>query len=119
MSKQRKASILIENRTGKDILAAQIIHKYSDNYLNTLTWENIPNGSTVKEAKFVDYNTGIATTGKDWWHITWIANDIQMYATSPDNFRGVVDILEKATVSVAEPLAELAVAVAYTSPEPY
>jgi len=93
---EHEADIQIANKTGREIQFVTVAHKYSNDYKNTKTWGNLPNGVTTKEPLVAEYNTGIGTTGKDWWIVTWqFKGDNTLYVTSPKNFRDIVDHLEK------------------------
>jgi hypothetical protein len=97
---KRHGNVVVENKTGKVIEFVTVAHKYSDNYKQAKTWGNLPNGQTVKEPLVVEYNTGFGTTGRDWWVVTWKfrgENAIQL--TTPNNFRGLVDALERAAIN--------------------
>ena len=107
MATPQKASIEIVNNTGSTLLSASVSHKYSDNYKNEHTWENIKNGETTSTTK-VDFNTGLLTTGRDWWVVTWVNDKGDTYVTDPKNFRGIIDFLEKMGDKLATPLATLA-----------
>ncbi|NDK97907.1 hypothetical protein [Photorhabdus bodei] len=51
-----------------------------------------------KEEMLVDYNIGVATTGTDWWIIMWVEKDggkENIYVSTPNNFRGILDYLEE------------------------
>jgi hypothetical protein len=85
------ADIQIANKTGREILFVTVTHKYSDNYTNTKTWGNLPNGVVTKEPLVAEYNTGLFTTGKDWWIVTWqFKGDNALYVTSPKNLQAAL-----------------------------
>lgn len=93
---KRHAIIVIENKTGKEIEFVTVAHKYSDNYKNHKTWGNLLNDKTTKDGLEVEYNTGFGTTGRDWWVVTWkFKGDDTVYLTTPQNFRGLIDGVEK------------------------
>lgn len=117
MPTKRTAYVKIENRTGQDILAVNVIHKYSDNYVNRLNWSDIPTGSMVNDAQGVEYNTGFMTTGRDWWQVSWITKDNTMYVTSPQNFRGLMDIMERTAIELSGPIAKIAEEISTSSPD--
>ena len=46
----------------------------------------------------VTYNTGFGTTGRDWWYVSWVYTDSStIYYSDPNNFRGAIDFMEKAS----------------------
>lgn len=117
MADHQVASVKVVNNTSRTLLSISLSHKYSDVYKNSHTWENIGNNSGTSTSE-VDFNTGFWTTGRDWWVLTWVDDQGNTYMTDPNNFRSILDFLEKITNRIAEPLAELATAVAVGSPEP-
>lgn len=97
---RQKASVVVVNKTGEAIHSLMLIHKYSNVYSNNFSIEtNIVNGATSK-TNVVTYNTGLFTTGQDWWQLSWVTwngtdtNGAEKYATTPNNFRGVIDEAE-------------------------
>ncbi|MBY4675376.1 hypothetical protein [Marinobacterium arenosum] len=96
MPTKRHAQARIINQTGKDILVANIAHKYSDNYQQKKDFKLIKNGETSTESLDVMYNTGAFTTGRDWWLVSWINSDNEFCYTDPNNFRGLFDFAEQA-----------------------
>jgi hypothetical protein len=117
MATHQTASIEIVNHTGSDLLSVSVAHKYSDDYKNEHTWENIKSGATTSTKK-VEFNTGLLTTGRDWWVVTWVDDKGHTYVTDPKNFRNIVDFLEKIGSEIAGPMAAIAAWVATGSPEP-
>lgn len=108
MVTHRKAKVRIENRTGQQLNSVSVGHKYSDDYKNEHTWEGpINTGSKTNESMLVDYHTGVLTTGRDWWVVSWVTADGDVYLTNPTNFRGLIDFGEKVVSTVSGPLAEL------------
>ena len=99
------ANVVVKNETGKTLRSVNVVHKYSDDYKNKEDWGRLsPNGSTAPALR-VEYNTGALTTGRDWWVVSWeYEGDDKLYHTDPNNMRGFVDILEKAS-AVAIPIA--------------
>jgi hypothetical protein len=118
MVTKRTAQVAIVNKTGKKLLSVTVAHKYSDNYKNDKTWELIQPNETTSETMKVEYNTGFGTTGRDWWFVTWADEEGNVYSTSPQNFREIFDLFDKALTSAAEPLKTLGLLVAVGSPEP-
>jgi hypothetical protein len=96
----RHAIIHVQNNTGKDIDFVTVAHKYSNDYKNHQTWGNLPNSATTSDGLEVDYTTGFLTTGRDWWLVTWkFKGENMVHFTDPQNFRGIVDALEKAALA--------------------
>ena len=95
------------------MLAVSLVHKYSDNYKNKKEWDVIRPGETG-EPLTVEFNTGALTTGRDWWVVTWYSPDMKtLYYSAPNNFRGLIDGLEKiapATIGTAAAEASDAIA---------
>lgn len=92
---KRTAQVNVQNNSGRDIEIITVSHKYSDNYKNSETWLNLPNGAKTKAPLVVEYNTGFGTTGRDWWRISWkFKGDPGLYVTNPNNFRREIDALE-------------------------
>jgi len=125
MVTHRKGKVRIENATGNRLLSVSVGHKYSDNYKNESTWEGpIANGSQTKPENdfFVDYNTGLGTTGQDWWQVSYVTDKGEMYRTAPNNSRGVIDFVEAGYQEFLElgmPLAlGVGATVAIFDPEP-
>jgi len=92
---KRTANIHVQNNSGRDIELITVSHKYSDNYKNSETWLNLPNGAKTNTPLVVEYNTGAFTTGRDWWRVSWkFKGDPGLYVTNPNNFRKQIDALE-------------------------
>lgn len=95
MPTKRTALATVQNSTDQPIFAVSLVHKYSDNYKNSKEWAVIKPGETAAEALTVEYNTGFGTTGRDWWLISWYNADMTVqYVSAPNNFRGIIDVLE-------------------------
>jgi hypothetical protein len=100
---KHQAYVSIVNKTGRPILYAAISHKYSDVFKDALPFTGpiAPGETTTVDKNFhkVSYHTGITTTGRDWWIVTWCYEDgdHEAYHTAPQNFRGVLDWLEWGT----------------------
>ncbi|KAH0521847.1 hypothetical protein TsFJ059_005782 [Trichoderma semiorbis] len=93
---KRTATVSIRNNTSKPIVGISLIHKYSDLYKHRKEWAAIPAGDSSTESLKVEYNTGFFTTGRDWWFISWYSQDMKtLYYSSPQNFRGAFDAIEK------------------------
>ncbi|KAH7397226.1 hypothetical protein BKA66DRAFT_437804 [Pyrenochaeta sp. MPI-SDFR-AT-0127] len=101
---KRTALVKIQNDTPDPISGIGVSHKYSDVYKNQYDWSVIPPGGLSTEAMTVEYNTGIFTTGRDWWMITYHReeassvrpNELKMWYSDPENFRNIIDFLEQA-----------------------
>lgn len=101
---KRTALVKIQNNTPDTISGIGVSHKYSDVYKNQYDWSVIPPGSLSTEAMTVEYNTGAFTTGRDWWMVTYHReqtsslrpNELKMWYSDPENFRNIIDFLEKA-----------------------
>lgn len=100
----RQTSIHVTNKSGKEISEITVRHKYSDVYKDKAVWKAIiSNGKTVKlndaedskKPANIRYHTGWGTTGADWWLVTWKDQDGVEYVTNPNNFRNIIDPLEK------------------------
>lgn len=112
-----QTTVVLENDTSKDWLSAGVIHKYSDNYKDKQDWGKIKKGDTTPPFT-VNYNVGAFTTGQDWWSVSWIDDKGHMFITDPNNFRNIVDFLEKITGPLAK-LAGTLSTVAISDPEPF
>lgn len=100
MPTKRTGQVIVENKTGEEIYAVSVLHKYSNNYKNNLMWDNVaPNEMTNPQG--VQYNTGFMTTGRDWWFVAWVGADGKVHITDPENLRSLVDALEKITIKTA------------------
>ncbi|PSB50125.1 hypothetical protein [Chamaesiphon polymorphus] len=101
-STTRQANAIIVNSTGKTIVHATILHKYSDVFKENRTWANLPNGSsTLTSPLKVKYNTGVFTTGKDWWRVQFKFANGKMCYTDPNNFREVFDAIDRVILTNA------------------
>jgi hypothetical protein len=108
MTEHRTGNVVIVNETGAPIRAVSLIHKYSDVYKNGHSWQALAQGAKTEPFP-VDYNIGLATTGRDWWLLAWV--DVMgktMYLTDPDNARALVDILELVAPLLVEVAGEIA-----------
>lgn len=97
MTTSQKAKFVVVNETGETIHSVMVVHKYSDVYSNSFTIAtNIAIGA-VSQTNDVTYNTGVLTTGQDWWQLSWVTwngtdtNGAEKYLTTPENFRNIVD----------------------------
>ena len=61
----------MENRTGSALRAVTVIHKYANVYIEGHHWDELAPGA-VSDLMPVRYNTGVETTGRDWWLVMWI-----------------------------------------------
>jgi len=101
MPTKNTAKVKVTNHATAFILSVTIGHKYSDVYKNTHTFENIADGSSTADSFTVEFNTGLTTTGRDWWIVNWIQRReengeviLEACHTDPTNFRGVIDFSE-------------------------
>ncbi|KAH7134999.1 hypothetical protein B0J11DRAFT_517310 [Dendryphion nanum] len=100
---KRKALIKIQNNTPDTLTGVGVSHKYSDVYKEQFSWSAIAPGKLSTEDMIVEYHTGFGTTGRDWWMVTYhreIAsavrkNEVMMWYSDPQNFRSIIDFLEK------------------------
>lgn len=103
----RQTCVQVINNSGEALNNVHVIHKYSSLYKNRARWERIELGAkTDSRDMTVRYNTGPLTTGRDWWAIIWNSADGKtFYVSDPQNFRQVVDWLERimSTVMAAAP----------------
>ncbi|KAJ6442474.1 hypothetical protein O9K51_03649 [Purpureocillium lavendulum] len=94
----RTARVAVRNNTPRTLLNVTVLHKYSDLYKDRLHWDKIPPG-VLSSGQLVSYNTGVLTTGADWWLITWYNRDRDRFNFSnPNNFRRFLDFFEAAAV---------------------
>jgi len=122
MATERQALVKLTNYATAHIISATIGHKYSSNYKNSITLENISDGNTAPQKMHVQYNTGAFTTGKDWWKLDWMQTKevdgktvLEYCRTNPTNFRSAIDIAESLTKSGLDLAKIAAIKVAYTS----
>jgi hypothetical protein len=84
-----------------------VTHFYSDVFDDKQKeWDAIPHDGKSPGAYIVNYNTGFFTTGRDWWFVSWKAND-SLYVTRPSNFRGTIDAIEREIIDKGTSLAAL------------
>lgn len=101
-----RGAVIITNKSGIHIKSISVVHKYSDVYKNQLDWNQVEPWTSTTE-QFVDYNVGFLTTGMDWWLVTFVDDHGITYISDPDNFRDVVDALEKDFDRISNAAAEL------------
>ena len=107
LTTKHHAYVSIVNKSNRPISYVAVGHKYSDDFRNSFSFKGpiAPGAETIldKNVDKVTYNTGIATTGRDWWVVTWCYEDgeLESYVTDPQNFRGIIDWLEFPTHWVA------------------
>lgn len=108
----KTAKVSVRNETEKTLRSVHVLHKYSDDYKNKMDWGRTPAGDSTSPELQVDYTTGVLTTGRDWWVVTWeYEGDDKVYYTDPKNLRGFMDFLEKVgNVSIRAALAAAAAA---------
>jgi hypothetical protein len=95
LEEQRRAKVVIVNDTGKELAKITVYHKYSNEFKDEFSWENLKAGATSKpHDKPVRFYTGIATTGVDWWIVVFKDKAGNEYISNPKNFRKIVDALE-------------------------
>jgi len=91
----RTAQATVQNLTGKKILGVSLIHKYSDNYVHNITWPQIEQGASGSPALTVKYHTGFGAFGEDWWLVTWLDENGNLYHTDPANGQCFINWLQK------------------------
>ncbi|KAJ5267376.1 hypothetical protein N7478_010184 [Penicillium angulare] len=114
MPTHRQAYAAVRNDTSQPIYAVGLAHKYSDNYKNAGQWGIIQPGH-LSGPVLVDYNTGFLTTGRDWWKVTWSTQDQSgrtLHYSDPENFRDIIDWLEKLGPDVISSVAGAVAAIA-------
>jgi len=95
---KKQADVVVSNKTGKTILSVTVAHKYSDEYEHQLDWPGVLANGASTSGQPVTYNTGFGTTGRDWWYVSWVYTDSStVYYSDPNNFRGAIDFMEKAS----------------------
>ncbi|PHH83259.1 hypothetical protein CDD82_2679 [Ophiocordyceps australis] len=82
---QNNGCIRIRNEGHQPIVDVNVIHKYESEHSDKHTWGKVYPGVITKGEAGVTYNTGLGTTGSDWWFITWTSTDEKVYITSPSN----------------------------------
>jgi len=94
--KECTAQVVVRNETGVDIGGLSLIHKYSDVYVDTTTWDGLQiQGQTSQPPLTVRYHTGFLTTGLDWWRVSWVdATTKAVCFTNPNNFQGIFNMVE-------------------------
>ncbi|CAH0044590.1 unnamed protein product [Clonostachys solani] len=103
---KRTAQVVVENQTGKTIYGVGLVHKYSDNYVNSEDWAELAHGETSDPSLTVNYHTGDWTTGRDWWLVTWLGDDGKsVLYTDPNNGRCWIDQLEQAATKIIPKIA--------------
>lgn len=105
---KRTAKVKVINHSSQTIRSVSVVHKYSDNYKDRHIFDELEDGAEA-EGGTVSYNTGIFTTGKDWWVVTWYDGTYERrYYSDPNNFRNVIDLLEKVAPAALKVAASLA-----------
>ena len=101
-ARERTAFVRVVNDSTEPICAVVVVHKYSDVSVDDPgTWDRIDPGCESANMQ-VNYNTGLATTGKDWWKVQWMSADgTALYSSAPENFRDLGDLAEKVTPAIA------------------
>lgn len=112
---KKTATVKIKNKASYNIISASVVHKYSDNYKNSFNFNESINGNSLSQGKMtVEYNVGLLTTGKDWWLVSWVADNGKSYITNPNNFRILFDFFD----NNAEKISQLVRAVVSVSAGP-
>ena len=102
-----QARVVVVNETSTPICSVSVVHKYSDVYKNRHEWPAVLTGTRAESEMTVDYQTGAATTGRDWWIITWYSEDMKtLWYSDPNNFRGLLDKLESLAPDIVKEVAE-------------
>lgn len=106
---KRAANVNVFNYTPKVIEWVSVAHKYSNNYKDHGAWGQLmPNTGTINPMRAY-FNTGFGTTGQDWWVVSWkYAGDSRTCFTNPNNFRIVIEELERGALKQVRPLGEKA-----------
>jgi hypothetical protein len=111
---KRTAYVTVVNHTPYTLNGVGLLHKYSNVYADKCVWEKIPPGKESSRCQ-VSYNTGILTTGKDWWRIFGhsdrdpiLHNSLKEWYSDPDNFRGFFDWLDRAAPGIIGAALEVA-----------
>lgn len=92
----RTTNVYVQNLTGLEIESVSVVHKYSNVFKERNTWGKLHNGQRTREPMKIRYNTGIGTTGQDWWYVAWkFKGDKRVQYTSPNNFRNIIDAVER------------------------
>lgn len=95
MATKRTAFATVENNTDEPLFAVSLVHKYSDVYKNSQEWGIIRSAQSGSPPAEVEYNTGLLTTGVNWWLVSWYSADMKTrYFSSPNNFRKQIDWAE-------------------------
>ncbi|KJZ73734.1 hypothetical protein HIM_06852 [Hirsutella minnesotensis 3608] len=94
---RRTAKFKIQNNSGKTLETVSLVHKYSNVYVDKLTLRKpVAPGATSDKEFTVEYNTGMFTTGTDWWRVAHVSDNATMLTyTDPVNFRAQIDWLER------------------------
>lgn len=108
----RQAFAGVWNDMPDPILSVSLMHKYSDVYKNNQEYAVIQPGRLSPDSLTVDYNTGIETTGKDWWMVSWYTSDLKTFCyTDPNNFRGLFDAFDHVAPGLITAVVAVAAAV--------
>lgn len=100
MSDHQIAHVKIVNKSGVNFKSVFVLHKYSDLYKNSYSWNQVPNNSETNADMLVEYNTGWAI-GSDWWYILAIGENGDTYLTDPSNGLAFFDFILKIGVDIA------------------
>ena len=101
MATRQKASVVIVNKTGKNLLSVGMVHKYSNDYVDLKAWKGVLKKNKSTSKKTVRYKTGIWETGRDWWLVTWTDSKGRTYRSNPDNYRSSFDTVDSITNKIA------------------
>ena len=100
------AYVTVENATSRQISHVLVLHRYSDDQGgDPMAFGPIAPGETApldQNVNRANYRTGVATTGRDWWLVTWGFDDggeadIECRCSDPHNLRPFLDPAEKIT----------------------
>ncbi|KJZ78236.1 hypothetical protein HIM_02274 [Hirsutella minnesotensis 3608] len=92
---QQKALVSVRNNSKQPMYNVSVVHKYSSVYKDNFTWPVVQPGELAAANMTVQYHTGFATTGVDWWVVAWVDEHRTAHVSDPLNFRKIVDYLEK------------------------
>ncbi|WP_158885940.1 hypothetical protein [Amycolatopsis anabasis] len=98
---ERHGWAAVENNA-RHLDSVTVMHKYSNDYKNTLTWNNVSSGTKTSADLRVDYRTGVFTTGKDWWYLIAVDDEGRTYISYPHNFQWLLDKIEGAVLDWAK-----------------
>jgi Up-Regulated in long-lived daf-2 len=71
----------VKNNTDITIKSLTLLHRYSDDPIESMVWSSIPGGATTTTMK-VGYNTGFIRTGQDHWYAEYTLPDSSRWVSS-------------------------------------